>query len=425
MSVLFVGAGPGDPRLLTIAAREAIESADLVLFDELVPPPIRDLAKASAPYGGVDHLVEAACDHASVVRLQAGDPAIFGRLVEQMEALDLAEIEYSIIPGVTAATAAAAAARISLTHRSLGRTIALVSAHSDSIPIPDADTVVFYMGRPSTEGPAIAVENASRPDQRITRDPASAAAPSIVIAGAVAGLQSLPLYGQSVIVTRADNRTFAAKLRRLGAEPVEFPVIEIVPPADPELLRAAARNARTYDYLIFTSANGVRAFFAEMDDLRQLPARIAAIGPATREEIEKRKVKADIVPDEFVAEGLLAALPQRLDGMRILIPRAAVARDVLPVELSKRGAMVDVVEAYRTVVPSAASTPPPAANWVTFTSSSTVKNYLALLGPPQANIASIGPITSATLRMHGLEPAVEAEPYTTDGLITAILRKNS
>jgi len=420
--VLFVGAGPGDPDLLTIRARKAIESADLVLHDELVTPEICALARDARRYEGTESLVQAARTGGRVVRLQIGDPTIFGRLTEQMEALDAAGIPYGIVPGVTAATAAAAAARISLTHRALGRSIAIVSAHDESIPIPDADTVVYYMGRPAASGPTIVVENATRANQRVLRDPAQAVAPSVVIRGAVADLKSLPLYERRIVVTRAESSRLNLELRRLGADVIEFPVIQIVPPLDDSPLRRAVEELPAYDWLIFTSANGVRRFFDLVQDLRTLRARICAIGPATAAEIEKWKLLVDIQPAEYVGEALASALPENLTGQRILLPRAAVARDVVPQMLRDRGAIVDVVEAYRTVIPEHSKPLPEQFDWVTFTSSSTVKNFLALAGPPKGRTASIGPVTSATLRMHGITPDVEAQEYTTEGLVAAILR---
>ena len=421
--VLFTGAGPGDPELLTLKARRAIEQAEAVFHDELVPEAIWSLSPHSQPYQDPTQLISAAQAGRRVVRLQVGDPTIYGRLVEQMEALDRAGVPYEIIPGVTAATAAAAAAKISLTHKTLGRSVALVSAHDPSIPVPAADTQVFYMGRPLQDGPAIAVENASRPQQQIYRDGVTEAqAPSIVIAGAVANLRSLPLYRQRIVVTRAESSRMNVRLRALGADVVEFPVIEIVPPADPAPLDQAAASLSQYDWLIFTSVNGVNALFDRVHDLRGLRARICTIGPATQAAVERLKLKVDVVPPDYVGEGLVAALPSDLAGQRILIPRAAVARDIVPDALRQRGAQVEVIAAYRTVVPRQTASLPAEYDWVTFTSSSTVKNFLALAGPPKGRIASIGPITSATLRQHGLEPNIEAAEYTTDGIVAALER---
>ncbi|MDX2178027.1 MAG: uroporphyrinogen-III synthase [Bryobacteraceae bacterium] len=409
--VSFVGAGPGDPELLTIRAKRAIEEADVVYHDELVPREIWSLAREAHRYESPTQLAEAARAGRRVVRLQVGDPTIFGRLVEQMEALDEAGVEYEIVPGVTAATAAAARAKISLTHSTLGRSVAFISGHDASAPVPNADTIAMYMPKRELPGPKIVVSEPREGREDV----------SIAIHGAVTALKSLPLYGQRVIVTRAETSRLNDLLRAQGAEPIDYPVIAIVPPADPVALERAVANARDYDWIVFTSQNGVRAFFSRLADLRALRGKLCAIGPATAAEIEKHKLIVDVVPAEYVAEGLIAALPENLAGQRILIPRAAVARDVVPNELRRRGAFVEVVEAYRTVVPDGLPPTPHDYHWITFTSSSTVKNFLALGGKPVGKAASIGPITSATLRMHGVEPVVEAREYTVEGLVQAIL----
>src|SRR5690606_27454713 len=176
------------------------------------------------------------------------------------------------------------------------------------------------------------------------------------------------------------------------------PVIQIVDPENEAPLLQAIQNIHLYDWVIFTSVNGVKAFFSRIRDLRPFRAKICTTGPATQAEVEKNKLLVDVVPEEYVAEGLVSSLPDDLAGKRILIPRATVARDVVPDELRKREAHVDVVDAYRTIVPEQQHPKPGAADWITFTSSSAVTNYLALAGKPEARIASIGPITSDTLR---------------------------
>ncbi len=236
---------------------------------------------------------------------------------------------------------------------------------------------------------------------------------------------------------RSQAGDLAARLHALGAEAIEFPVIEIRPPLDPEPLDRAIASLEQYDWLIFTSANGVRYFMERLDrsnrDLRALRARLCAIGPATRAALEKLHLKVDLMPPEYVAESLVAAFAEiDLAGQKVLLPRAAVARDIVPVELASRGAQVDVVEAYRTGVPPDAESRAAAIfhgtrkpDWVTFTSSSTVKNFLAVAGREAlegVRAVSIGPVTTATLRMHGIEPAAEASPYTMEGLVNAILR---
>jgi uroporphyrinogen III methyltransferase/synthase len=269
--------------------------------------------------------------------------------------------------------------------------------------------------------------------------------PATVIIGEVVALreklhwfEQLPLFGKKIVVTRAQEQAaeLSDRLRALGAEPQELPVISLEPPADPGPLDRTIENLSSYHWLIFTSVNGVRFFLNRLDqsqhDLRSLKARICAIGPATRKAIEDLHLKVDLMPEEYVAESLIKAFAsQSLAGQRVLLPRAAVARDVIPAELAKLGAQVDVVEAYRNVVPPNAaarahqifsSEKPP--DWITFTSSSTVKNLLAIAGREAlqgVRIASIGPATSSTLCAQGLKVDAEAKQFTVDGLVEAIL----
>jgi uroporphyrinogen III methyltransferase/synthase len=254
----------------------------------------------------------------------------------------------------------------------------------------------------------------------------------------LAWFEQLPLFGRRIVVTRAADQAaeLSCRLRALGAEPQELPVISLEPPTDPAPLDRAIQNLASYDWVIFTSANGVRFFLNRLDqsqqDLRSLRARICVIGPATRKAIEDLHLKVDLMPKEYVAESLIQAFAaENLAGQRVLLPRAAVARDVIPEELAKLGANVDVVEAYCNVVPpdaparareifSAEKKP----DWITFTSSSTVKNLIAIAGREAiegVRIASIGPVTSSTLCAHGLKVDVEAGQFTIDGLVEAIL----
>jgi len=248
-----------------------------------------------------------------------------------------------------------------------------------------------------------------------------------------------PLSGVRVVITRAREQAgdLAAKLEALGAEVIEFPTIEIRPAEDYRALDAALANLAAYDWLIFTSANGVKFFMERLDlrgrDLAAFRGGVCAIGPATRKAVEQNGMKVTLVPEEYVAESLVAAFEgYDLAGKRILLPRAAVARDLAPAELAKRGAEVDVVEAYRTVVPRDMAarvrevffgerTP----DWITFTSSSTVTNFVQAAGSHTlegVKVASIGPVTSATARKFGLEVTAEASPYTVEGLVGAILK---
>jgi uroporphyrinogen III methyltransferase / synthase len=251
-------------------------------------------------------------------------------------------------------------------------------------------------------------------------------------------MSALPLAGKRIVVTRAQEQAaeLAAKLLRLGAEVVEFPTIEILPALDYRPLDDAIKSITSYDWLIFTSVNGVRFFLerlakagANIDAVR---AAICAIGPATRRAAENAGFRVALMPEKYVAESMVASFASEdLAGKRILLPRAAIARDVVPAELGRRGAQVDVVEAYRTAVPDgaaalareifAAGAKP---DWITFTSSSTVHNFVAAAGVEAAKgvpVASIGPVTSDAARRHGITATVEASEFTTDGLVAAIV----
>jgi uroporphyrinogen III methyltransferase/synthase len=262
--------------------------------------------------------------------------------------------------------------------------------------------------------------------------------PATIVIGEVVALrdrfnwfEKLPLFGQRIIVTRDRRQAaeFAQPLEELGAEVLLLPVIEIQPPADPGPLDRAIACLDKYDWLIFTSVNGVRSFVEHLKDIRSLHAKVCAIGPATAAAVEALHIKVDRVPEEYVAESLLEALQSDdLGGKRVLLPRAAVARDLVPAELRRRGAIVDVVEAYRTGIPDDAASRARDVlarkpTWITFTSSSTVKNFVAVAGVQHlegVKIASIGPVTSATARELGLTVDVEADPHTVPGLVAAM-----
>ena len=477
MKVYLVGAGPGDPGLLTLKGRDALARADVVLHDHLASDSILDFAPPTAEriYVGkkkADHsmpqeeIARLMIGHARaghlVVRLKGGDPLIFGRGGEEMEALVDAGIPYEIVPGVTAALGIAAYTGVPLTHRDRTSAVTFVTGHDpaqiDWSRIGHAETLVIYMGltsigdisarliaagrSPST--PAMAVRWGTRTDQRtivatLADLPARIAAaqmrpPASVIIGEVVALreklnwfEKLPLFGQRIVTTRVG---MAESLRSLGAEVIELPTIAIEPPLDPAPLAGAIAQLAQYDWLIFTSANGVKGFLEALDessaDLRQLRARLCAVGPATAAALTALHLKVDVIPKEYVAESLASAMEKfDLSGLRVLLPRAAVARDVVPDALRERGARVDVVEAYRTVVPDTDLTSIEAVNWVTFTSSSTVKNFLALGGgrlfEQGARVASIGSVTSETARQHGLTVTVEANESTIDGLIASVV----
>jgi uroporphyrinogen III methyltransferase / synthase len=489
--VYLVGAGPGDPELITLKGRRLLEQADCVLYDHLANAELLDLAPAIAEriYVGkkkADHalsqeeicalLIDRGGRGLNVVRLKGGDPFIFGRGGEEAEALADAGLAFEVVPGVTSPLGIAAYTGVPLTHRDHTSVVTFITGHSvgniDWGKVGTSETLVIFMGLSqfdeiaahiiaggrAAETPAMAVRWGTRPDQEVVAGTLATLPrlihergmkpPATIIVGEVVQLreklgwfQKLPLAGQSIVVTRAREQaaSLAAPLRQLGARVIELPAIEIRPASDYGPLDGALSRLDCYAWLIFTSANGVRCFLDRLDvspfDLRAIRGRICAIGPATREALERFHVKVDLVAAEYMAEGLLDALSgYELAGARILIARAAAARDVLPNELMRRGAAVDVVEAYRSTAPpdlaarAAAiftGTDAGKPGWITFTSSSTVENVVAAAGAQAlegVRIASIGPITTATLKKNGFKPCVEASVFTVEGLIDAILK---
>jgi uroporphyrinogen III methyltransferase / synthase len=485
VTVYLVGAGPGDPGLLTARALELIAAADVIVYDRLIPASALDGARPEATliYAGkegggpsmpqseiTDLLISCGGSAEVVVRLKGGDPFVFGRGGEEAEALRAAGVAFEVVPGVTAGVAGPAYAGIPVTHRDAASAVAFVTGHEDPSKASGSaldwgalaafpGTLVFYMGvrqlpaiasslvtggRDASE-PAAVVERGTLPEQRVVTGTlatiASAAgeagvrAPALVVVGAVAGLregltwfESRPLAGLTVAVTRARAQAsgLASRLADLGASVVEAPAIRIVP------LDGPAPSLSGYDLVCLTSPNGVRLLFSRLEaaglDARALAgARVAAIGPGTAAALRSFGVIADVVPDRFVAEGLIDALAD-VPVRRALVARAAEARDVLVDALRERGAEVDVVALYETVaqpleVDQLAAVAD--ADYVTFTSSSTVRFFLesagAVAGRLRARIVSIGPVTSGTLREHGLEPDVEARRHDIDGLIEALV----
>jgi uroporphyrinogen III methyltransferase / synthase len=474
--VHLVGAGPGDPGLMTRRGLELIAAADVVLYDRLIPPGALEGARRDAElrYVGKEPgqagmgqkeinalLVELGRAGRRVVRLKGGDPFVFGRGGEEAEALAAAGVPFEVVPGVSAGVAAPAYAGIPVTHRGAASAVAFVTGHEEDETALDWEalarfpgTLVFYMGvrnlpligeRLRAAGrdpgePAAVVARGTFPDQRTVTgtladiaERASGAGlrpPAITVVGPVAGLRETlawlerrPLHGQVVAVTRARAQAseLAARLRELGAAVLEAPAIRIEP-RPVELPDLAA-----LDLLCLTSPNGVRLFFAALEgDARALAgARVAAIGPGTAAELERHGIRADFVPERFVAEGLLDALPD-VRGSRVLVARAADARDVLPDGLRERGASVEVVALYDTVAERLSDDQRQAmkgAGYVTFTSSSTARFFFDGGGAVSdgTRVVSIGPVTSATLREHGIEPHVEAERHDIDGLVHAIV----
>ncbi len=420
-------------------------------------------------------LIERARRGRTVVRLKGGDPFIFGRGGEEAEALADAGIPFEVVPGVTTPLGIAAYTGVPLTHREHTSAVTFVTGHAveaiDWDKVGHSETLVIFMGLTqipaiarelmargrSPETPAMAVRWATRPDQEtlagtLATLPGLIAErgmkpPATIVIGEVVRLREkldwferLPLFGKRIVVTRAREQAgaLAAQLTALGADAIELPTIEIAPASDYAPLDRAIAQLASYDWLIFTSANGVRFFLDRLDrsaaDLRALRARICAIGPATRAAVEALHLKVDLMGKEYVAEGLLAAFAAHdLAGRRILLPRAAVARDLVPAELARRGACVDVVEAYRTVAPEGAAERASTVfarkpDWITFTSSSTVQNFVAMAGAgalESVKVASIGPITSATARRLGITVTAEAREFTIPGLVQAILEMSA
>jgi len=465
-----------------------LQAADCVLYDNLANHSFLDLAPEDAErlYVGKKKslhefpqeeiaamLIERARAGKTVVRLKGGDPFLFGRGGEEAEALADAGIPFEVIPGVTSMLGLAAYAGIPLTHREHSSSVTVVTGHEprriDWTRTGLTDTLVVLMGLTTfgeiarlliaagrtPETPAAAVRWATRPDQEVITGtlatlPALIAQhglkpPATIVVGEVVALghkldwfARLPLHGRRVLVTRPREQSggVAFSLRQLGAEVMELPAIEIRPAVDPRPLDRAIEKLESYAWLIFTSANGVRQFVDRLDrsdkDLSAIRGTVCAIGPATSSALRSLHLKVRVMGDEFIAESLLHAMPERLEGERVLIPRAAIARDVLPVGLRDRGAMVDAVEAYRTEAPE--DLPAMAAtafarlrpqDWVTFTSSSTVRNLAAAVGAERirsVRVATIGPVTSATAREFGIKVDTEASTYTSDGLVEAILR---
>jgi uroporphyrinogen III methyltransferase/synthase len=482
--VYLVGAGPGDPGLLTARALELIAEADTILYDRLIPGRALDGARADAELlfvgkeGGGESvpqeqtqalLVQRAQAGGRVVRLKGGDPFVFGRGGEEALALREAGIPFEVVPGVTAGVAAPAYAGIPVTHRGLSPAVAFVTGHED--PAKDEKqldwkalaafpgTLVFYMGvrriaeiehallgagRPASQ-PVAVVERGTLPDQRIVRGTLAGIAelvaservkaPAITLIGEVAELaDSLdwfgrgPLAGRTVAVTRARAQAsgLARLLSDLGARVVQTPAIRT------RQLPGEPLDPSPYDLICLTSPNGVDALFERLHtggrDARSLAgARIAVIGPGTAEALRRHGIEADVVPERFVAESLVEALAH-LDAKRALVARASQARDVLPDALRARGTEVEVLALYETLAEPLSERDLHAArtaDYVTFTSSSTVSHFFAALDgtalSPNTRVVSIGPVTSATLRERGIEPHVESQRHDIDGVVEALL----
>lgn len=496
MMVYLIGAGPGDPGLLTLKGKAILERADTVIYDYLAGDELTALVRPDAeriyvgkqagahtlPQKDINRLlVEKAREGKIVARLKGGDPYIFGRGGEEAEALAEAGIPFEEVPGVSSAVAGPAYAGIPLTHRGCASSVTLITGHEDPSKPGSAHnwqalaatggTLVFVMGMKNLpdicrnlieaglnpDTPAAIIRWGTTPRQRSLRSvvsalPAAAAAqgftsPALIVIGKTAALddslnwfERRPLFGRSIVVTRAREQAgkLTARLQELGADVIECPTIEIRPPADFSSLDAALGRLSAYHWLLFTSVNGVRFFrerlLAQGGDARSLAGlKVAAIGPATAQALASFGIQADFVPPVYVAEEVakgLAALG--MQGKKALLVRAAAARDVLPADLRKAGAEVDVATAYETL-PVAVRREEVLRrleegrlDCVTFGSSSTVKHFFALFPPdlfrdhPETQFACIGPITASTLGEYGLQCSIQPESYTLPALVEAV-----
>ncbi|MFN3649343.1 MAG: uroporphyrinogen-III C-methyltransferase [Armatimonadota bacterium] len=492
--VYLVGAGPGDPELLTLKGKRALEQADVVVYDRLANPRLLEHARPDAErvYVGKESqrhpvpqpditalVVERARAGLTVCRLKGGDPFIFGRGGEEAEALAAAGIEWEYVPGVTSAVAVPGYAGIPVTYRGLCATFAVVTAHEDPTKGPStirweqlagsADTMLFMMGAErlplivenllrhgrAPETPAAVVSQGSHPTQRVisgtlgtllercraVNSELSELAPAVVVVGEVARLRerlrwwdNRPLFGKRIVVTRPREQAegLVEVLAQEGAEPILCPTIRIQPIPDPDL-RGLDRG---YDWVVFTSVNGVysvaNALRVAGGDIRRLgSARIAAIGPGTAHAAEAAGLRVDFIPSRFVAEQVAEEFPEPVAGLRVLIPRAREAREVLPEVWRSQGAEVDVVPVYESVSDSSGFAElrqrlaEGGVDAVTFTASSTVRNFAREIAPSElgrAAVVCIGPITAEAARAHRFPVDAVAEPYTIPGLVATLRR---
>jgi uroporphyrinogen III methyltransferase/synthase len=493
----LVGAGPGDPGLITIKGLDCIRNADVLIYDFLASPQFLKHARENAEIiyvgkKGGDHtlsqerinalIVEKAREGLNVVRLKGGDPFIFGRGGEEAEALIDAEIPFEIVPGVTSAIAAPTYAGIPLTHRKITSTVAFVTGHEDPTKGESSidwaaiasgiGTIVFLMGvknlphitrqlvnhgmKPDT--PVALIRWGTTPRQVTVTGTLDTIVehvkavglkpPAIIVVGHVVEFrermkwfENRPLMGKKIVVTRAREQAseLVQILTDLGAECLECPTIKVRPPEDEMPLEKAIEALSRYDWLVFTSVNGVNFFFDRLFqkglDVRALSnLHTAVIGPATEKRLFDFGLKSDIVPESYRAESVIDAFrSENIKGKKILLPRAKEARPILPVELTKMGAVVDEIAAYCThavqdnIEDLLSELEDGAIDVITFTSSSTVTNFKALLPPDRFEnlmqnvfIASIGPITADTAKKLGFNVHIVAESFTINGLCQAI-----
>jgi len=490
----LVGAGPGDPGLLTLRGKELLERADVVIYDYLSNPELLRHAPEAAEkiYVGKkagahtmrqesidDLLVRKTAAGNCVVRLKGGDPFLFGRGGEEAEALAAAGLPFEIVPGITSAIGGPAFAGIPVTHRDHNAVLTIFTGHEEPGKAASQVDYEALAKAPGTKVMLMGVERMEFIAEELARHGMEAAtpvalirwasmgrqetlvgtlgdiarrvketgfkAPAVAVFGDVVRLrdslswfESRPLHGCRIAVTRTRQQAgeLLRSLRELGADAFELPTIRIEPPVDRRGFYELVVEAHRYDWLIFTSPNGVDAFFAAFYELfrdaRSLGGvRIAAIGPATAARVQHFRFAVDLMPEKYVAEEIIAAFQKEtsVENQTFLLPRAEKARDVLPKELAKMGAIVDEAIAYRTVPETGDVSGgmkrfrEEGADFVTFTSSSTAENFhaLGLPWPAGCQAASIGPVTSATLRELGYRVGVEAGQHDIPGLVKAIV----
>jgi uroporphyrinogen III methyltransferase / synthase len=495
--VYLIGAGPGDPGLITVKGLDCVKKADVVVYDYLANERLLEHRRPDAeliyvgkqggrhtlPQEQINRLiVSKALEGKTVARLKGGDPFIFGRGGEEAEELADNGVPFEVVPGVTAATAVPTYAGIPLTHREHTATVAFVTGHED----PDKPeskihwdristgigTLVFFMGMRNLRNivdnlvahgrgrdtPVALIQWGTRADQRVVEGTlqdivhkvaeAKLGPPAIIVVGEVVRLRKKlnwfevkPLFDKRIVVTRAREQAsaFADRLIDLGAAVIELPTIEVVPPASWDELDAALGAVEGFDWIIFTSANAVRFFMKRLKDLgkdlRQLKGvNLCVVGPKTAEALESFGLRADLTPAEFKAEGVVAALGGVVvRGLKFLIPRAKVAREVIPDRLRELGAEVVVATAYENVRPAADAgrvlklLEENKISAVTFTSSSTVHNFVEILGRKEyktllngAAVACIGPVTAKTAEEYGIRTDIMPTEYTVPALVDAM-----
>jgi len=496
--VYLIGAGPGDPGLLTIKAKECIENADVVVYDYLASPYLLDYAREDAQIiyvgkKGGDHtlsqdkinllLVDKAKQGLNIARLKGGDPFVFGRGAEEAQILLDHGVAYEVIPGVTSAIAAPAYAGIPVTHREHTSFVSFITGHEDptkkdtsmqwDVYAKSNATLVFLMGVKNLENivnnliehgkasdtPVALVRWGTTTKQQTVTGTlenivklvkkAKLKSPAIIVIGHVVSLRDelawfdkRPLFGKKIVITRARAQAsdLVSKLNKLGAQCIEIPTIKIAPPKDINPLKESIENINKYNWLVFTSVNGVKSFFDTLfdmgKDVRVLGhLKFACIGPVTKERLKDFGIISDILPETYRAESVVEAFSNfEIKDKKVLLPRAKKARTILPEELTKMGAKVDEVIAYETLLDDdkkeelVSFLENNEIDAVTFTSSSTVSNFMSQLEDKDVEkllknvvTASIGPITSDTARSLNIEPDIEALEYTIPGLVDSLL----